>query len=272
MPPDENPTTPTNPQVPDQPPAPPAAATPPTPPPSVDEPDPAPAPAAEPPASSGAVLTIPRAAMTKLKREQREAGRKSAFDEITLQAKKIGFNSWEEALEAARLSRRKPRAGAPAAPSPEPTPPSAPSNHEEVRRLNQQRAHERRLREAAERRNVALQAEMELRTAAARAGVQDIDYAIELLRRKVKSMTEAELEAFDENAYFKTELRKSHPILYGAVEAPAHTAPAAEDPPPDPKDKPSDPGATPLDARKMTREQFQDQLRKMKIKDPSLGV
>lgn len=258
-----------NPQVPDQPPSPPAE--PPTPPPPAP-PEP-PAPSDPEPAKTGAVITIPRSAMAALKREERERGRKAALEEMAANAKKLGYASVEDMMAAAKIAKKmRPRARTTEV-KPVEQPPAPAGSHEELRRLNRARAREEKLRKAAEARSQALEVEMELRTVAVRAGVKDVDYAIELLRRETRKMSPEQLQAFNEVTYFEKDLKKSHPYLYGTTDTPAHTAPGADPdaPPPAPK-APTPPPGPQLDARKMSREEYQKALRDLKIKDPSLGV
>ena len=69
----------------------------------------------------------------------------------------------------------------------------------------------------------AERAESNLRLLANRCGVQDVDYAITLLRRHCEKMSEADLAAFNDEEYFRTTLKKERPYLYEAQTVPATT-------------------------------------------------
>ena len=71
-------------------------------------------------------------------------------------------------------------------------------------------------RKRAETQINAQAAEMEFRTAAARAGVQDVDYAMMVFSRGLDGKTDAELAEVDEAAFF-TDLREKKPYLFGEV-------------------------------------------------------
>jgi hypothetical protein len=250
------------------------------------------------------VLTIPTQAMARIKREERDKGKKLAMVELEATAKKAGFASAEEMMKAASQFRRQaPKGGTPQRTQPAATrteakpavtPPPAEARPvdraarraerehektlEEVRRLNRARASEEKKRKAAERQLEAMQAEMTLRTSAVRAGVQDIDYALELLRRKIQGKTADDLKTFNEDEFFAKELRTSHPYLYGVTDIPANTSaggPTRETPKPGAQPKPPAPGAPAngvADARSLTPQQYADMLAKHGIKNPTLGM
>jgi len=270
-------------QPPDQPPSPPPQQATPTPEPTPPAAPPAPPPAdpsGEPP-PQGAVLTIPQSAMARIKRDERERGRKAARAEMEAKAKELGFESVEDMMTAA--AKKKPvkkiqRREAPPADPPS-TEPTRGADLEELRRVNRARAREEAKRKAAEQRAEALEVEMELRTAAARCGISDIDYAVELLRRDVRKKSPDELKSYDETAFFKG-LAKTHPYLFNAQQAPAHSDPTPPGTKPDGDGAPpkpaagDDPAPAPklVDARKMSREEYDKLLKDLKIKNPALGV
>lgn len=265
-------------------------------PPTTQAADPANAPTPPPPtapsppaATEPKTIVVPTKAMANIKREERDKGRKAAQQELEDRARKAGFASAQEMEEFAMKARRSaqtapaPRAANPQQPT-TPAPAGAVPDRqlrrlerereralEEVKKANRLRAAEEKRRKDAERQVVSLQAEMELRTAAVKAGVVDIDYAITLLHRHAKDKTPEERRAFDENKYFAEELRKSHPHLYGVVERPVHTAPQTQQqapkgspttmphagpPPQNPANgNTPDPGA-PTDARRLSREEY----------------
>lgn len=223
--------------------------------------------------------------------------------ELEAQAKKAGFGSAEEMMKAASQFKRSGKQGSPQRTSTSTskvevkpaaqTPPSdaRPVDRavrradrerekalEEVRRLNRARASEEKRRKDAERRLSALEAEMSLRTAAVRAGVTDLDYALELLRRKISGKTADELKTFSEDDFFAKELRTSHPYLYGVTEQPANTSAGGNAPRETPKpatklQEPATSGSTNgTDARSLTPDQYQAMLKRYGIKNPSLGM
>lgn len=217
--------------------------------------------------------------MARIKRQERDRGRKAAEAAMEAKAKELGFDSMEDMMAAAKTSTKIKRRTANAGTPPTPEEPARRVDSDELRRVNRARAREEAKRKAAEQRVQALEAEVELRTAAAKAGVKDVEYAIELLRRDVRKKTEEELQSYDENAFF-TGLRKTHPYLFGVESAPAHSdptpagaAPTGDGAPPKPEggDTPA-PAPTPVDARKMSREEYDALLKKHKIRNPSLGV
>jgi hypothetical protein len=256
------------------------------------------------PASNAKVLTIPSNAMARIKREEREKGKKGATIELEAQAKRLGFSSVEEMMKAAAQFKRSSKSGSPArpqatasaqrqeskpavvAPAPLEARPLDRSLRrserdrekalEEVRRLNRARANEEKRRKDAERRLSAMEAEMTLRTAAVRAGVQDIDYALELLKRKVGGKTAEDLKTFNEDDFFAKELRSSHPYLYGITEQPANTsAGGAVREAPKPAVRPAvqaAPSNGAVDAKSLTPAEYQKLLSQYGIKNPTLGM
>jgi hypothetical protein len=118
-----------------------------------------------------------------------------------------------------------------------------------------------------------MQAEHELRLAAVRGGVKDVDYALTILKRKLQRLPASELATFDEDQFFKTELRKTSPYLYEEVIEPATTSPSepSSTPSPKPTTAPASNGK-PVDARTVSRQEYAEMLRKRGIQDPSLGA
>ena len=256
------------------------------------------------PTSSAKVLTIPSNAMAKIKREERERGKKAVIAELEAQAKKAGYSTWEDMMKAATTKKATPNANVqrPAAPPAQQAQPQQTGTVnvdraarraekereralEEVRRLNRARAAEEKRRKDAERRLQAMEAEMSLRTAAVRAGVQDVDYALELLRRKINGKTADDLKTFSEDEFFAKELRSSHPYLYGVTDVPANTSAsvATKDAPkpPAPVGKPTQMpaptgngtnGGSAVDARKLSPQEYTELLTRYGIRNPSLGV
>jgi hypothetical protein len=255
------------------------------------------------------VVTIPTQAMARIKQAEREKGKKLAHQELNARAKAHGFDSWE-ALEATVAVREQAQASAspPIAKKPkqvqqvsedeelssssdqgrQPPKQSLPIQDassdrqdlqralevalEEKRQLNQQRAAEAKIRKSLEKQLDAVQAENTLRLAAAKAGVQDVDYALHLLRIKLTNKSEEDLSKFDENTFFSTELRASHPYLYGVEVRPASTATATEAAPSPAKTRQVEAAKQENDARKLSREEFDARLRKLGLSPPVIGM
>lgn len=98
---------------------------------------------------------------------------------------------------------------------------------QKVIKTERELAAERARREAAEQAAVAAkreaeervaeaQARAELTLSAARAGVQDTDYAMVLLNRHVSKLSAEDLAKFDHKAFFEG-LKNTHPVLFGTA-------------------------------------------------------
>jgi hypothetical protein len=258
----------------------------------------------EPPVAQ--VLQVPTAAMTKIKAEERERGKKMHNAEMNRRAQALGFKTWEDMeAEMARKKARATRGAAPVAtpkpatrtaprePEIDPNDPDAEAKRRSARRREKERykeqlrvtsrarAQEERKRKEAEKRVASLEVEMQLKTVAIQHGVKDVDYSIELLRRELRAMDPAKRASFDEKKFFSDKLRNSHPYLYGTIEAPAHTAPtpivqqttATPATTPTPATKPTQatgPNGT-LDARKLTPDEYSALLKKHGLTNPSAG-
>lgn len=255
-------------------------------------------PAADPP-RNGKVIAIPSAKMASIKREAKERGRREALAALDATAKELGYASHEDMLQKLRANKGRRPAAPPARTAPPPetdeddtdtTPPApAPSRRRETRterelaRAQEQRRAANRARAAAEKRAKQLErqreadaAENELRLAAVAAGVQDVDYALTILKRELQDKSADELAKFDEKRYFSETLRKRKPYLYEVQEQPANTSPSAD--PSRPTAQP--PAATPpkappapgeKDARTMSKADFDQRLRKLGYTPPHLG-
>jgi hypothetical protein len=233
-------------------------------------------------APAGKDISIPSAALGKLKAEQRERGRREATTELESKVKAAGFDSLEDmlaavaALKAAPKEQPQPHDDEQAAQRAQPQQTQkrqeqkmADTEQAELARLQKEReefarkfAQEQSARRRLERESEALKAEMSLKEAAFGKGVKDVDYALNLLQRNLQGKSDAELEAFDEGKFFD-DLRGSHPYLFGITERPATTGTGAS----------SNPAATVTaahqqagqnsikDARSMSREEFDKLLR-----------
>lgn len=232
----------------------------------------------------GRNLTIPQHAMKRIKEEERKRGAREAQEAL---AKELGFSSIEEMKtyrrEHAQQSQR-------AQEQPQRTQGQQPQRDTRSERREQNRwerdrqrldrerealarklAHEAQQRRALQQALDAKDAEMSLREVAVAKGIRDIDYAVRLLTRHLEGKEEAELQAFDEGKFFD-DLRSTHPYLFGEVTKPATTGTGTGNAPPPPK-----PGTAAqtqaqsgqVDARKMTREEYNEHLRK---KGLSIGL
>lgn len=258
------------------------------------------------PAVPRKVLTIPVDTMGKIKANERERGRRAALADLNQRAQELGFSSHDEMLEAVAEARRaEAEADADAealaagdgydnaegvdAPPRQPTKPAprgVPASRtnathvqrllDEKRTLRRSYAAEERRRKAAEEALAAQEVDHQLRLAAVKAGVQDVDYALEVLRRQVQHKSEAELAQFDEHAFFRLELRKSHPYLFEAPapapsppeEEPANTSPRGRAPRPDAAER-SAPANGSMDATKLSRAEYDKLLREKGLLNPA---
>jgi hypothetical protein len=118
----------------------------------------------------------------------------------------------------------------------------------------------------------ANEAEGQLRLAAVRAGVQDVDYALHCVKREMTGKSAVDLEKFDENLYFATTLRKSHPYLYAVEVQPATTGNGGAPAPKTPLEKPPTDTGAPVDARKLSAAEYEAHLKKRGLSRPLFGV
>ncbi len=264
-------------------------ATPPTP--------PAPAPQAA-PTRDPLMVQLPQAAFTKLKASERERGKRAALEALEAEARSLGWASYAEMREAAAALKRapqQPQRQAQPQPQPQYEQPAPgelgsedlePPQHarsrqaqqvqrllDDRRRLNRSVTHAQRKRVAAEQALAAQEAETALRVAAARAGVRDVDYSLTILRRKMEAMTEEDLHTFDEDQFFSQTLREEHPFLFGVEERPATTGTHGAAPTPATTrasdGAPLPPGS--VDAKKLTREEYDRMLRERGLLNPAVG-
>ena len=151
---------------------------------------------------------------------------------------------------------------------------------EEKKRLNRARAHEERRRRVIEAEKERLQAETDLRIAATRAGIQDVEYAMHLLKKDIASKSVEELADFDEAKFFGEHLREKAPYIYKTETQLASTSPGPGQqsksdggaPLPGRSAAPSNGSSNEVDANKMSREDYHQLLRKRGLTDPSVGM
>jgi hypothetical protein len=231
---------------------------------------------------SSKVLMIPTDAMGAIKREEREKGKKQAYEELETRAKAAGFESWaamETALKALPKPSTKPAPEPPSAV--EEAKPKADEPDPEKIRLQQEALEAKQKAEQEAKQNQKLrnellkqQAQNDLKLAAISAGVKDVDYALTLLKRELKGKSAEELQSFDEKKFFSETLRSSHPYLYAIEERPATTASGGANgapPPPSKGKEPIAPTNGAVDARTLSRQEFDELLRKRGITPPQVG-
>ena len=275
-----------------------STTTPPTTPPTTAPSNEQPAPVERTATATAKVISLPTASFARIKSEAVNRGRRLAEQESDKRAVALGYQNSADMLT--QLERRAARAKSqPVEPALDLADDDAeqPSQNRQKNDLAQQ-AHARavvklereklqlledrkrlgKMRTLEIKRNRKLQrqldaneAESQLRLAAARAGVQDVDYALHLVRRNMSGKAAAELEKFDENAYFSSELRKSHPYLYGVDVQPAHTGHSAGPAQKTlPEKAPID--MAPVDARKLSPQEYEQHLKKRGLARPMFGV
>jgi len=232
---------------------------------------------------SGKVIHMPTSAVARIKREERDRGRKEAVAEFQKQLKAAGFDNVDALVKAAKGKGQTTAAGdnaqtAPGAKRGGDSTAQVRSLTDQVRRISQRLTGLIKENKRLQRQLDAKDAEMELRLTATRAGVKDVDYAVEMLHRKVQGKSADELKGFDETKFFSEELKKSCPYLYGAESQPATTSAGADASGGTPKPADSTAAAATaaaskmLDARKMPREDYDAWLRKNGLTNPALGL
>lgn len=264
-------------------------------------PAPSPAPAsAAPTTASKKVVQVTTDTFARIKNESREAGKKATLAELDQRARELGFANHAEMVEFAAKAKRG-QAEPPAASSQRPGQPRegarkvvTANRYEKERqgweneraRLNRLAAHSDKKRRALQRQYDALQAEVTLREQAIRAGVEDVDYALHLLKKEYSGKSADELKSFDEKAFFDG-LRERAPQLFvierrlattgtgSAGEAETRTQgtqqPGPKPPANPPAAKPNGNGTGAVDARKISREEYNKRLEELGYKNPALG-
>jgi hypothetical protein len=237
-------------------------------------------------------MTVPTAAMKRIKDEARESGRSEALNALAQQA---GYGDAEE-LSAALAQLR---AGGPSGQQVQPRQVQQPAQQPQYaqeptdngdpaldvknarrelsryerqmekltrerdqfqRQYNETLSQTTQLQESLD----AKDAEMSLRETAVGSGVKDVDYALRLLTRELENKSEEELVAFDEGAFFSS-LRASKPYLFGETIRPANTGPGTASAPAAPRAaavNQQTAANSQLDAKKMNPQEFQELLRK----------
>lgn len=221
------------PLVPPSPPGPPPAAPAQAAPPAAPEP---------PPQDTGEkIVHLPSSALGRIRKEERQRGHDEALAAREEEAKLLGFKSHEEMREAAE-AKRKLDLNPP--PPPDASKGASEADRQTIKELRElvQASQERvtsqtgrvvqlegRVREL-EGELSQVEATNKLRTQAVMAGVQDVDYAMTLLNRKLQGLGEQEREAFDVAAFFGGTLKQAAPYLFAAQSVPATTGPGGPEP------------------------------------------
>lgn len=259
------------------------------------------------------MLTVPVSAFKRLKDEARTKGRTEAMDELTTRlqalAKQGGFDSIESAFGAlAKLNAGANTAGTANATTTADTeatagddPPEPPTEQaaeakakparqsavaaaadkidadwaKERERLRRRLDSETENRKALEARIAANEAANELRVAAVKAGVEDVEFAMHLAGKYLSSADDAALAEFKAAAWFES-LRKERPALFAAQRRTIDTGNTRSD----------EDGATlspeeaarahaeanKTDANSMSREAFNALLAARGLRQPTVGT
>lgn len=221
------------------------------------------------------------------KREARHEGRRLEAERLDKLARERGYASHEELLAAVPS-----KAGAAA---PEGATTEDRANMPVTRRLKMAEQENGQLQKKLMRATQALkdlQTDMAMREHAYEADVSDVDYAVQLLKRKIGTMAPAELKVFNPKDYF-TGLRGSHEFIFRkrAAEKAAEKAAEVEEPIVDkpvttsptarmPADQPTPPravekpaaGDETVDVMKMSNAEYNAYLKRKGVRDPRLSV
>lgn len=250
--------------------------------------------AAQTPAEPAGNGTIPRLGVTsgELKKrldDQRQRTERATMKRLDDEAKKHGFSNHAEMLAWVAENKRaavKPKSN------------GQPNGRGKERERDERRASselekehaaltrrldsERKARLGEERKRKQLQHQLEerevdaaLRQAAWTSGItrdDDVDFAVHKIRRELAAMTDDQLQAFDEKAWF-TKLKEQRPYLAGEVVQPVTSGTGAGGAPPAPKPAAAQGQAgqdLQVDAKKMKPTEFADLLRKRGLSAPSM--
>lgn len=220
-----------------------------------------------------ALVSMPSDTITRLKKKERARGKALMLSELETDAKANGFESYEDMVSFAVKAKTKPAPTKPLARTAKPADaPVVPTYTEaQLRAANTRAAEaERQARKHTKALSV-MRAETGLREAAVRAGVIDTEFALHLVRAKLKTATQKELASFDERAYFDG-LKATRPALFQPEVRPTTTGHTAGGPsvktPTVPKVNVEE---KTVDARKLSPEEFRKRLALYGAKDPAIG-
>lgn len=252
----------------------------------------------------GKTIPMARTTIDKLKRQHLEKGRKSAQDEIEKRAMDMGFATSEEMFEAfkkqkaAQANREKSQAAKPVAMSqqngngkknentkPNRSEQSGDRRQQELtvrlERERKERIKAQRKAEQAQQETWAAEAHGELKIMAMKAGIKDPDYGVELWTRECTSkrdrLEQAEYDKWlnetNEQDYF-VGLGKTHPHLFQETIVPATTGTektgSAPPPPGAGQVIQANANAARTNVRGMSREDYQQEVKRRGLKMPSL--
>lgn len=236
------------------------------------------------------IVTMPSKALAALKREERQRGQAQL-------ARDLGFESIEAMREATAAARSgaapqqnsaAPKTGSDA-PSNEPD--LSRSERQQLKALQEQNARLKRenvrltkLVTEARRERDEVKAESELRSSAIGAGVRDVDYALHLFKRHISGLTEEQLEALDEGAFFAG-LKSKYGYIFsgnesGQTDKPlAHTTPTSQPKQPQQPQREEAPRANansggaskPFDARSATPQELAAHYARLGLQAPGTG-
>lgn len=243
---------------------------------------------------------MPSNAVAEIRRTASDKARKAELKRLDTEAQAAGFESHAAAFEAAKQfkrsggsrrsqvqtgpkkSWRERRAEAQATPARGESARNKRRYEAEITRLKEEKRKTNRARARSDRRSKELTrkldaqaAETSLRIAAARSGVKDVDYALHVLKQELQSKSPEELAAFNENNWFKDNLKTSHPYLYETRTTPATTGTTddivdgGDTPPPPPGEAPGGGASAPVDAKKMSREEYAEYLAGKGLANPT---
>jgi hypothetical protein len=248
---------------------------------------------------------MPTSAIARMKTTERNKARKAVLAEVDMAAQALGYKDHAHLLAEMKKhnkGRERPPAPAPRAPAPaanaagaaggggqdSPTERERKLERQLARLQDERRKHvldknalqkrERRLRSAQD----AREAEFQLRLAAVQSGIaneENVDFAIQLLRRKLTGMKPRDLEGFDEKQFFQ-DLRGQRPYLFGETVLPAggssgETDPKGAPPPKVPAGAGSAGGGGNKDSKNgmtMSRQEYEATLRSMGLTVPGHGA
>lgn len=228
---------------------------------------------------------ISDSAMAEIRRREQRRATKALQEQLETQAKSAGFASLEDAFKA--LAKVKDTPEPKVEPKPEPKVESKPDEAtlaELTKARNELKRLEGRATAAEQEAAAAKQAledkdtEHGLRELALRSGCTDPDFALHALRKDCAGKTEAELQKFDEKAWFENQ-KKERPYLFGqqAPVVTTDTKPATTGTTKDAPHTPPKPDAVSgnnsdaakVDARKMKPDEFAEYLSKFGLTNPA---
>ena len=191
--------------------------------PPVDAADAAPLPGETPAQTRRRITELDPRQLAATKREAARRGQAAEQERLTAVAQKLGYKSLEEMLAAVPAAA----GGEAAAPVEE----RAQKAGSRLKQVESEYALLQKKYARLEAQHKALTTDSGLREHAYRADVTDIDYALNLLKKKVSGMAAAELKTFQPVEFLKS-LRERHPYIFREEPKAAPAAAAVETAPP----------------------------------------